>query len=102
MGAAFNLNDGTYRLFHKPNEQTIFIHVESDHPSQIIKQLPRSIEKILSSLSSKKKIFENSKDYYEQRLRHADITKNKLHRRKQQNKSKISEAQHTLVQPTLQ
>ena len=32
----------------------------------------------------------------------ADITKNKLHRRKQQNKSKISEAQHTLVQPTLQ
>ena len=40
-----NLNDGTYCPFHKPNEETTYIHVESDHPPQIIKKIPRSIEK---------------------------------------------------------
>ena len=64
-----NLNDGTHRPFHKPYEETTYIHVESDHAPQIIKKIPRSIEKRLSRLSSTKEIFENSKDYYEQRLR---------------------------------
>ena len=63
------MNDGTYRPFHKTNEETNYIHVESDHPPQIIKKIPRSIRKRLSRLSSTKEIFENSKDYYEQRLR---------------------------------
>ena len=39
------------------------------HRPQIIKKIPRSIEKRLWRLSSTKEIFENSKDYYEQRLR---------------------------------
>ena len=34
-----------------------------------IKKIPRSIEKGLSRLSLTKEVFENSKDYYEQRLR---------------------------------
>ena len=102
MGEAFNSNDGTYRLFCKPNEQTIFIHVESDHPSQIIKQLRRSIEKILSAYLQKRKYLKIRKITMSSVYGNADITKNKLHRRKQQNKSKILEAQHTLVQPNLQ
>ena len=32
LGVTINLNDGTYRPFHKPNEETTYIHVESDHP----------------------------------------------------------------------
>ena len=55
-----NLNDGTYRPFHKPNEETTYIHVKSDHPPQIIKKIPRSIEKRLSRLAPTKEIFENS------------------------------------------
>ena len=38
-----NLNDGTYHPLHKPNEETTYIHVESDHPPKIIKKIPRSI-----------------------------------------------------------
>ena len=64
-----NLNSGTYRTFHKPNAETTYIHVEFDHAPQIIKKIPRSIEKRLSSLPSTKEIFNNLKDYYEQRLR---------------------------------
>ena len=69
LDVTLNLNDGTYRPFHKPNEETTYIHIESDHPSQIIKKIPRSTEKRLSRLRATKEILENSKDYYEQRLR---------------------------------
>ena len=63
-----NLNDGTYCPFHKTNEEATYIYVESDHSLQFIKKIPRSIENRLACLSSTKKIFENSKDYYEQCL----------------------------------
>ena len=69
LDVPLNSNDGRSRSFHKPNEETTYIHVESDHPLQIIKKIPRSIAKRLSRLSSTKQIFENSKDYYEQLLR---------------------------------
>ena len=72
LDVTLNLTDGTYRLFHKHNEETTFIHVESDHPLQIVKKIPRSIEKRLFNLSSTKGIFENSKDYNEQRLRQCE------------------------------
>ena len=45
LEVTLNLNDGTYRPFYKPNEETNYIHVESDHPPQIINKIPRSIEK---------------------------------------------------------
>ena len=64
-----NLNDGTYRPFHKPNEETTYIHVEPDRAPKIIKKILRPIEKTLSHLYSTKEIFKNSKDYYEQGLR---------------------------------
>ena len=52
----------------KPNEETTYILIESLQSLQIIKITPRSIEKRLSRLSSTKEIFENLKDYYEQRI----------------------------------
>ena len=71
-----NSNDGTYRPFNKPNEGTTYIHVESDHLPQIIKKIPRSIEKRLSRLSSTKEIFENRKITMSNSYGNADITKN--------------------------
>ena len=37
LDITLNLNDGTYRPFHKPNEESTHIHVEFEHPLQIIK-----------------------------------------------------------------
>ena len=48
----FNPNDGSYRPYRKPNDETHYIHIQSDHPPSITKQLPQSIEKRLSQLSS--------------------------------------------------
>ena len=68
LDVTLNLNDGSYRPYKKPNEETNYIHVNSNNPPSILKQLPMSIEKRLSSLSSSKEIFEEAAPYYEQCL----------------------------------
>ena len=68
LDVTLNLNDGSYRPCKKPNEETNYIHVNSDHPPSILKQLPKSIEKRLSCLLSSKEIFEETAPYYEQHL----------------------------------
>ena len=66
LDVTLSLNDGSYRPYKKPNEETNYIHVNSDYPSSILKQLPKSIEK-RSSLSSSNEIFAETAPYYEQR-----------------------------------
>ena len=68
-----NLNNGSYRPYRKPNEETNYIHVNSDHPPSILKEIPRSMEKRLSVLSSSKTIFQESAIYYEECLKTMDI-----------------------------
>ena len=52
LDITFNLNDGSFRPCRKPEDETLYINVDSDHPPSILKQLPISIEKRLSSISS--------------------------------------------------
>ena len=68
LDVTFNLTDGSYRPYRKPNDETYYMHIQSDYPPSITKQLPRSIEKCLSQLSSSKDIFYETTPYYEQRL----------------------------------
>ena len=69
LDVTLNLNDGSYRPYRKPNEETNYIHINSDHRPSIIKEIPRSIEKRLSILSSSKDIFQESAIYYEKCLK---------------------------------
>ena len=64
----FNPNDGSYRPYGKLNDETLYIHIQLYHPPSVTKQLPRSIERRLSQLSSSKYIFYEMTAYYEQRL----------------------------------
>ena len=68
LDVTFNLNDSSYRPYRKRNDETHYIHIQSDHPPSITKQLSRSIEKHLSQLSSSKDVFYETTPYYEQRL----------------------------------
>ena len=44
LGVTLNLKDGTFRPDHKPGDQMQYIHTESNHPPNIIKHIPASIE----------------------------------------------------------
>ena len=65
----FNLLDVTYKPNKKSNDQLLYINASSNHPPQIIKQLPISISNRLSNNCSNKQIFNMSKGEYEKALR---------------------------------
>ena len=67
LDVTFNLNDGFYRPYRKPNDETNYIHIQLDHPTSKTEQLPQFIEKRLSELSSSKDIFYKTTPHHEQR-----------------------------------
>ena len=72
LDVTFNLNDDTYRPYQKPDNVIQYIQVESNHPPNIIKQIPKTIEKHLSQLSSNEEIFNESTPVYEEKLHQSD------------------------------
>ena len=79
LDVTFNLNDGTYRSYQKPNNIIQYIHVESNHPRNIIKQVPKIIEKRLSQLSSMvDKLYQSG---YQQKLKYNTANKNIYNKR---------------------
>ena len=68
LDATFNLNTGTTSPYRKADNETDYINAESEHPPNIIRQLPLSVENQLSSLSSSEAIFNDAKGYYQEAL----------------------------------
>ena len=68
LDVTFDLNDGTCRPYQKSGNIIQYIHVKSNHPPNIIKQIPKTIEKSLSQLSSSEEIFNDSAPFYEDKL----------------------------------
>ena len=65
LDVTMNLSDATYRPYHKPNDEIMYIHNESNHPPAIIKHLPLSIESRLRTISSSKEIFDEASKTYQ-------------------------------------
>ena len=66
LDVTLNLSDNYYRSFLKTNQYPSYINVNSNHPSSIIKQVPKAVNTNISRLSSNKKILhESSKMYIE-------------------------------------
>ena len=74
LDTTFDLSDGSYRPYRKPDDETSYINVDSDHPPAVIKQIPISIERRLSAISSSEAVFEQSKGYYQEALRKSGHT----------------------------
>ena len=61
-----NLENGTYKPFMKPNDKPTYVHAQSNHPPSILRNIPKSVNRRLSSISSNETIFnEASKPYQE-------------------------------------
>ena len=69
LDVTFNLKDGTYKPYKKPNDIPTYININSNHPSNIIKQIPTIISKRMSQISSNEEIFKNAAPYYENALK---------------------------------
>ena len=89
LDVTFNLANGTYRPYKKANESLLYINTSSNHPPQVIKQLPTSISERLSNNSSNEEIFNASKYEYETALKNSGYHQTKLiFSKKEQRKQK--------------
>ena len=68
LDVTFDLNDRTYKPYTKPNNETKYIHKDSNHPPSVIRQIPLSIESRLSTLSFNEKIFQVAVPLYQKTL----------------------------------
>jgi hypothetical protein len=63
-----DLNTGSHTPFRKPNDQPLYINVNSNHPESITKHIPTAIQKRISTLSSNKEICDESSKMYNDAL----------------------------------
>ena len=85
LDVTFHLNTESYQPFRKPNNEPKYIDISSNHPPQVLKQLPKSIEKRLSEISSSKEIFDNSKHLYEKALQESGFKEKLCYQQKNVN-----------------
>ena len=69
LDVTLNRQNGTYCPYKKANDKLLYIHSSSNHPPQIIKQLPNSISERLSKNSSNQEVFNTAKVEYEDALK---------------------------------
>ena len=68
LDAEFNLCDGTFKPYVKPGDTPLYVHADSNHPPGIIKNIPKSINKRLSALSSNEEMFLSVAPLYQNAL----------------------------------
>ncbi len=69
LDVTFDLNNGKFKPYRKPNDDPLYINRHSNHPASIIKQLPTSINKHISALSADEQTFHESAPIYQNALR---------------------------------
>ena len=63
-----NLADGTYRPYRNMDSKPMYLNTGSNHPPQIIKNIPRLVNKRLIDISSNKTVFDDAKSPYQDAL----------------------------------
>ena len=56
LDITFDLSNGTYKPYRKPNDEPLYINRHSNHPPPIIRELPISVNKRINSLSCNKEV----------------------------------------------
>ena len=67
-----NLQEGSFSPYRKPNNDPLYIDHRSNHPPSVIKQLPKSVGKRISALSSNESCFNSAKPLYENSLKRSN------------------------------
>ena len=57
-----------YRPYIKPNDKPLYVHRQSNHPSSVLKNIPRGVNDRLSRLSSNETVFSSAIPLYQQAL----------------------------------
>ena len=71
LDVRFNLKDQTYEPYRKPNNNPVYINKHSNHPPNIINEVPKAISKCLTSISCNKNVFDRNIGIYNTALKNS-------------------------------
>ena len=71
LDVTFDLNDGSFKPFIKPNSQLKYVAKESNHPPLILKNIPEAVNQRLERISSCRETFEDEISVYQRALNDA-------------------------------
>ena len=74
LDITFDFSAGKYKPYRKPNDDPLYINKHSNHPPSILRQLPTSINKCISTLSSDKQTSEDTAPAYQNALGHNNFS----------------------------
>ena len=97
LDVTFNITDFSYHPFNKTNNEINYIHKQSNHPPSIIKQLPLSVERRLSKLSSNEKIFNDSIPIYQEALIKAGYNHKLIYQKHDQKKENSQQRKRQII-----
>ena len=64
LDISLDLNSELYKPYKKENDMPLYINSRSNHPPTVIKNIMMGVNRMLSTISSNKQVFDNSvKDY---------------------------------------
>jgi hypothetical protein len=69
LDITMDLTTATHKPYMKPNNTPLYVHRQSNHPPNIIKNIPESINKRLSTISSNKPVFNEACPPYQEALK---------------------------------
>ena len=74
LDVQLNLDTSTYQAYRKPDNRPVYLNKNSNHPITVLKQLPKSIEKRISDISSNENVFTQSIPIYQDALQKSGFT----------------------------
>lgn len=74
LDTTLDLNTGIFKPYKKPNDTPLYVNAKSNHPPNVIKAVPKSINKRLSAISSNKEVFDEAAPTYQKALYESGYT----------------------------
>ena len=71
LDVTLDLETETFKPYRKPNDRPLYVHSLSNHPPSVIKAIPKSINRRLSSISSSANEFNKAKGDYQTALQNS-------------------------------
>ena len=68
LDVELELCNDTYAPYKKPNFQAIYVYVRSNHPRYVVNQVPKSINKRLTTISKNESSSNRAKQHYQEAL----------------------------------
>ena len=58
LDVTFNLNTGIFKPYMKDNDKPVYVHSKSNHPPNVLKNIPMGVNNRLNRISSNKAVFD--------------------------------------------